>query len=178
MWERSSSTASACVTLPRHCGDIFRSQFMLSKKMAGIFGCMQCNEISQERLNKTGIVWWKEWWMGYTWFRTLWRLVHVHLPLPFTGTILVKSAKIRFTYLFGAKRFFSGVLLGENIINTLSGSCFKFAEKMAVCLCLYPQASNIKWLFIHMSGNKQSIYKWLSHVKPQSHIQDFYCPPW
>ena len=37
---------------------------------------------------------------------------------------------------------FSCIRLGENIINTLSGSCF--VDKMPVCLHLYPQTINIK----------------------------------
>ena len=43
---------------------------------------------------------------------------------------------------------FNGVL-GENIINTLSGSCF--VDKMDICLHLYPQTINIKWLYVNMS---------------------------
>ena len=58
---------------------------------------------------------------------------------------------------------FCGALLDTNIINTLSGSCF--VDTMTVSLCLYLQAIYIKWLCGHMSGNKQSIRKWLSHVR-------------
>ena len=45
--------------------------------------------------------------------------------------------------------------LGENINTTLSGSCF--VDKMVVCLHFYSQTIDIKRLFVHMSGNKQSI---------------------
>ena len=51
---------------------------------------------------------------------------------------------------------FSGSRLGENIINTLPGSCV--VDKMAVCLCFYLQRITITWLFVPMSVNKQSIY--------------------
>ena len=34
-----------------------------------------------------------------------------------------------------------------------------FFYKMAVCLCFYSQTINIKWLFIHISGNKQIVYE-------------------
>ena len=33
----------------------------------------------------------------------------------------------------------------------------------------YLQTINIKWLFVHMSGYKESIWKGLGHVKAQSH---------
>ena len=52
------------------------------------------------------------------------------------------------------KMYFSGILLGESI-NTLSGSC----TKQLVCLHFYLQTMHIKQLFVHMSGNKQSIYR-------------------
>ena len=42
--------------------------------------------------------------------------------------------------------------MGENIMNTLSGSYF--VDKMVICLCFYLQTINIKWLFVHMLENK------------------------
>ena len=53
--------------------------------------------------------------------------------------------------------WFSGVLLlGENI-NTLSRSCFVDNIDDNVCLCFYLQTINIKWLYVHTTGNKQYV---------------------
>ena len=41
-------------------------------------------------------------------------------------------------------------------VKASSGSCG--VDKMGVCLCLYLKTINIKQLFVHISGNKQSIY--------------------
>ena len=97
---------------------------------------------------------------------------HCTYSLLFKCTILTKSAQIIFTYSrcwFGYAfnhLWFNKVnktcvigVLSKNIINTLSGSYF--VDKIAACVCLYRQTINIKWLFVHMSGNKQSIWKWL-----------------
>ena len=59
------------------------------------------------------------------------------------------------------------ILLVENIINTLSGSCLVY--KMALCLCFYLQTINMKWLVVHMSGNMQSVWKWLWAMLSPSH---------
>ena len=58
------------------------------------------------------------------------------------------------------------VLLCGNI-NTIAS---RFVDKMAVCLFFYPQTINIKWLFVDMPGNKQSIRKWLDHVRQLGHV--------
>ena len=61
--------------------------------------------------------------------------------------------------------------LGENFINTLLGSCF--VDKMSGLLTFFiTQAINVKWLFVHMSGNKKSIWTWLGHVRQLGHV---YC---
>ena len=38
------------------------------------------------------------------------------------------------------------------------------------CLHCYLQNIIITWLFVHMSGNKQSIWKYLGHVKQLGHV--------
>ena len=53
------------------------------------------------------------------------------------------------------------VFCGENIINTLSGSCFD--DKMAVCLCFYhKQKTGNLSLFVHMylEINKYMVMAW------------------
>ena len=40
-----------------------------------------------------------------------------------------------------------------------------FVEKMVLCLNVYPQAIYIKWLFAPRYENKQSIWKWLGHIR-------------
>ena len=84
---------------------------------------------------------------------------------------IFKSAEIIFVYLFGKWWFgyafkhlwfnksnticLGCVFLCKNIINTVSGRCFD--DKMVVSLCFYPQTINLKWSFVHLHGNKQSI---------------------
>ena len=113
-------------------------------------------------------------------------IVHLKLHLALLGSIPVKAAKSIFAYLFGGWWFgyafkqswfnksngacFSVVILGENIINTSPGR--RFIDKMAVCLHFYPQTINIKYLFIRMSGNKESIWKWPGSIRQLGHV---YC---
>ena len=59
------------------------------------------------------------------------------------------------------KTCFSGFLLGENINTPGSG----FVDKVDVSLRSYLQTIIIKWLFVYISGNKQSIWKWLNNVR-------------
>ena len=60
----------------------------------------------------------------------------------------LKSAKIRFA------------------IYMVDGAFdFVFYRSMGICLCFYPKPISIKWSFVHMYGNKQSIWKWPGHVK-------------
>ena len=60
----------------------------------------------------------------------------------------------------------NGVLLGENI-NKSEMFCWQNG-----CLFTFLHTINIKWLCVHMSGDMQSIWKWIVHVRELGHV---YC---
>ena len=83
-------------------------------------------------------------------------MVWICLP-PFYDSIRAKHVSVVFFWIKKSTHYQGAVLL---------------PKWLAVYLHLYPQTINVKWLFVHMPGHKQSRGNCLGHVRQLGHV---YC---